>query len=135
MKTVFADTAYWIALLNPKDTLHLKARSVSASLGRVRLVTSEMVLTELLNDFGARGETLRGTAVRLVGTLREDAQVRISAQTGELFQAAFLLYSQRGDKDWSLTDCSSFCIMGNHGITEALTHDRHFKQAGFRALL
>lgn len=45
------------------------------------------------------------------------------------------LYTQRPDKDWSLTDCISFVVMKQHGLTEALTADRHFEQAGFKALL
>lgn len=45
------------------------------------------------------------------------------------------LYSQRPDKNWSLTDCISFQVMKSFGITEALTGDHHFEQAGFVALL
>ncbi len=66
MRTVFADTGYWIALLNPRDELHAKARAVSAFLGRVRLTTSEMVLTELLNSFANRGMHLRQAACALI---------------------------------------------------------------------
>jgi predicted nucleic acid-binding protein len=135
MRSVFADTAYWIALLYPQDSLHPRVRSLSASLGGVRIVTSEMVLTELLNDFAGRGENLRRIAVNLIQHMREDSQALISPQTSALFREAFLLYSNRGDKAWSQTDCASFCIMTDHGITQALTHDRHFEQAGFVALL
>ena len=45
------------------------------------------------------------------------------------------LYRHRKDKDWSLTDCISFAAMTDEGLTEALTADRHFEQAGFVALL
>ena len=45
------------------------------------------------------------------------------------------LYAERPDKDWSLTDCISFVVMRTMDITEALTGDRHFEQAGFTALL
>jgi predicted nucleic acid-binding protein len=44
-------------------------------------------------------------------------------------------YSQRLDKEWGLTDCVSFIVMQDRKITEALTTDEHFEQAGFRALL
>jgi uncharacterized protein len=41
------------------------------------------------------------------------------------------LYNARSDKGWSLTDCISFEVMREHGLTEALTADHHFTQAGF----
>jgi predicted nucleic acid-binding protein len=135
MRSVFVDTAYWIALLNPRDVLHARVKAVSSTLGSVRLVTSEMVLTELLNDFASRGEVLRKAAADTTIQLRREARVLIAPQTSALFHEAFLLYSSRGDKEWSHTDCASFRIMENHGITEALTYDRHFKQAGFIPLL
>jgi predicted nucleic acid-binding protein len=55
--------------------------------------------------------------------------------TSQLFANAFQLYAQRQDKAWSHTDCSSFCIMQELGIIEALTYDKHFEQVGFVALL
>ncbi len=51
------------------------------------------------------------------------------------FSEALRLYRERGDQSWSLTDCSSFALMKRSEITAALTYDRHFEQAGFRALL
>ena len=49
------DAVYWIAILNPRDALHQKAVSLSRSLDQALLVTTEMVLTELLNAFAERG--------------------------------------------------------------------------------
>ena len=135
MKTLFADTGYWIALLNPHDTLHAKAKTVSVSLGPMRLITSEMVLTEYLNDFGRRGVHLRKTAATWVERLRMDPNTTIVPQTSVQFQDALSVYANRDDKAWSQTDCASFRIMQEHDITEALTHDKHFQQAGFKALL
>jgi uncharacterized protein len=60
LKTIFADTGYFIAVLNHRDQLHERAIAASKALGSFRLVTSEMVLVELLNDFAGRGELLRG---------------------------------------------------------------------------
>lgn len=53
----------------------------------------------------------------------------------KLLDAGMELLSRRADKRWSLTDCISFVVMERHGLTEAVTADRHFEQAGFRALL
>jgi hypothetical protein len=67
--------------------------------------------------------------------LREDAEVTIVPPGPELFEAGLKLYSQREDKDWTLTDCISFVVMERMGIREALTGDHHFEQAGFTVLL
>jgi sugar lactone lactonase YvrE len=43
--------------------------------------------------------------------------------------------SARPDKTWSLTDCISFVVMQDEGLTTAVTTDHHFLQAGFNALM
>lgn len=135
MRNVFADTGYWIALLNPRDELHTRAKEVSISLSPLAIITSEMVLTELLNSFAARGIHLRQAASALIEQLYNDPNTTVIPQTSIQFKAALSLYSQREDKAWSHTDCSSFYIMQQTGITEALAYDKHFEQAGFKALL
>lgn len=135
MRAVFADSGYWIALLNPRDSLHHAATTLSASLGSLRLVTSEAVLVECLNDLAKRGENLRRAAVALVAELRSEPTVTIEPQSSLQFQEALSLYARRGDKAWGHTDCASFCIMGRYELSEALTFDRHFEQAGFTPLL
>lgn len=135
MNQAFADTSYWIALLNPKDQLHRRAQSVSASLSDIRIVTSEWILAELLNAFADHGARIRSAASNAVATLLLDSSVTVIAQTGAAFAQAFLLYRERLDKSWSLTDCSSFLMMQEYGIEAALTYDRHFEQAGFKSIL
>jgi len=135
LRTVFVDTGFWIAILNPRDELHSRARQVSASLGPARLITSEMVLTELLNEFARRGAPLRQAAVAFVRRLRGEVSVEITPQASPLFEKALDRYAARADKTWSLTDCASFHIMESLQTAEALSYDRHFEQAGFRALL
>lgn len=133
MKTLFADTGYWLALLNPRDQLHGKVRHVSASLGQVRIITSEMVLDELLA--GLSVPPVRATAINAVSSVLANPNVEVVPQTSLQFREAFDLYKNRIDKEWSLTDCSSFNLMKERGIAEALAHDEHFEQAGFVALL
>jgi uncharacterized protein len=135
MKTVFADTGYWIALLDPQDTLHSKAINLSVTFTQVQIYTSEMVLTEILNHFSKRGNFLRYAAVNLIESLQEIPTITIIPQTDSIFQQALILYKQRPDQAWSHTDCSSFCIMQQQNILEALAYDKHFEQAGFIALL
>jgi predicted nucleic acid-binding protein len=135
MTRVFADAGYWIALLNPRDGLHAKASLVSRTLGQVRIVTSEMVLVEVLNAFASNGEVLRRATCALVDRIRSNPNAEIIPMTSNAFRSALERYRNRADKTWGLTDCTSFLIMEQKGITEALSGDRDFQQAGFNALL
>ncbi len=135
MRKVFADTNYWTAVLNPHDDLHAKAREVSRSLGQCRIVTSEMVLAELLNGLGNKGPQLREAGVQTINSLRTNPNVSVIPQTSVQFTEALHRYRNRSDKEWGLTDCASFLIMEEHEIREALTYDHHFRQAGFQSLL
>lgn len=135
MRTVFVDTGYWVAILNSDDGLHQTAVRVTAALSSLQIVTSEMVFAEVLNSFSKQGPFLRQNAVTLIQKSIRKSNVEIISQTSDLFYEALNLYQQRPDQAWSHTDCASFCIMRRKNIFEALTHDRHFEQAGFIALL
>jgi len=135
MKNVFADTGYWIALVNPRDNLRQKAMAVSKALGSVRVVTSELVLAELLNTFAGRGEQSRRVACQVVDEILSNANAEVISVSSVDFENARSMYCSRSDKEWSVTDCASFQIMAARGITDALAADHHFEQAGFRALL
>jgi uncharacterized protein len=135
MQIVFADTGYWVALLNPHDDLHNKALNLSKAIQPAHIITSEMVLAEVLNDFSDRGDYFRKIAVSLIRNLYEHPNTTIVPQTTGQFQDALQLYEQRPDKAWSQTDCVSFKIMKEQGISEALAYDKHFLQAGFVAMM
>ena len=135
MRTLFADTSYWIALLNPDDGLNKKARVFSEKSAQFRIVTTEMVLVEFLTHVSKWGEHVRKLAVDVVQDLRARPDVEIVPQTTEQFQAALETYASRLDKRSSLTDCASFNLMSGMKIWEALTSDRDFEQARFIALL
>jgi uncharacterized protein len=130
--TIFADTFYYIALLSPSDEAHERAGQFTSDYGG-RIVTTEWVLTELADGLAGGSTRMRCTA--FIDWLRSDVDVRIVTATSDLFDAGLTLYRSRADKSWSLTDCISFVVMKREGITEALTGDHHFEQAGFKALL
>jgi len=88
-----------------------------------------------VNHFSKRGNFLRYAAANLIESLQENPTITIISQTDIIFQQALILYKQRPDQAWSHTDCSSFCIMQQQNILEALAYDKHFEQAGFIALL
>jgi uncharacterized protein len=129
---VFADASYYVALLSPRDQHHQDAVRISDKLRRP-IVVSEFVLIEVSNALSTVES--RGRAAALWPHLRSDPTVTIVPASAELVAKGVDLYSQRGDKDWLLTDCISFVIMEQYALTEALTADHHFAQAGFSALL
>ncbi|MCL5044897.1 MAG: nucleic acid-binding protein [Deltaproteobacteria bacterium] len=98
MSTLFADAAYFVATLNPQDDLHDRAISIGRTLDDCLLVTTEMVLTEVLNFFAERGRAPRQLAANLIQRLRQDANTRIVAQTSAQFDDALELYRNRQDK-------------------------------------
>lgn len=135
MRTVFADSGYWISLLYPRDQHHATATAVAAGLGQVSIVTTQMVLTEAFNAMARSGEGGRRLVARLMEDLENDPDVEVIPQTEAQFRASVERYATRSDQSWSLTDCASFLVMEERGMTEALAYDRDFEQAGFVALL
>jgi predicted nucleic acid-binding protein len=132
MRTTFADTFYYLALLNPHDAAHPRAVAASEGLSG-RLVTTAYVLTEVADALAAPRDRPRFLA--LLQTLEADPEVTIVPASDALFHRGVDLYRERPDKDWPLTDCISFVVMSDFATTEALTGDRHFQQAGLVALL
>jgi uncharacterized protein len=132
MKQLFADSFFFFAYLNPKDRMHEQAEAYF-NLFDGKLVTTAWVLTEVAD--GMSGVEDRELFLHFYDALRDEPEVKMIEATKQLFDAALTLFRSRPDKEWSLTDCISFVVMEQEGLTEALTGDHHFEQAGFRALL
>ncbi len=132
---VFADTLYWVAVLNPKDQWHSQAVKTRKLLGEIKIITTETVLLEVLNYFSEYGSLARKSAVDAVRTIIIDEEVEYLPHTSETFSDALNFYEKRLDKGYSLTDCISMNVCRERGITEILTHDNHFEQEGFTILL
>ena len=136
MRTIFADTSYWIALANPRDEWHHAAKAIGPQLGPFHIFTTDEVLVEFLAFFSTKfGAELRKAAVRLVHKVMENPNVKVLPQTRDSFVRGLRLYELRPDKGYSLTDCVSMEIMREHNLFDVLTHDHHFRQAGFNILL
>ena len=134
MPEVFADTFYWIALLNPVDRWHQQARAFSQTNPELSLVTTDAVLTEILNYFSEAGLRMRQAAATLCDQTMLHANTVVLPQTREVFASGFNLYKARPDKGYSLTDCISMIEMRERNIGDVLTNDRHFTQEGFNLL-
>ncbi len=133
MRRVFADTFYWIALINPEDHHSQAALRFDDFLSAGNVTTTEEVLSELLTFFAA-DSWLRNCAVQTVREILSDDVVHIVPQSHESFLSGFDPYANRSDKNYSLTDCISMQSMRREGLTEVLTNDRHVHQEGFRVL-
>jgi len=132
---IFVDTAAWIALLNTSDALHQPAKQVMNQLQQQKafLVTTEFVLLEVADALSA--PAIRTKTVAFINGLRQLNILQIIPDSQALFAAGWQLYSQRPDKEWGLTDCTSFVVMMQEQIALAFTSDHHFQQAGFVKLL
>ena len=135
MKPVFADTSYWIAIISPADQWHRQALDASRRISGRKLVTTDEILTELLNYFAEHKPARRQSVAENVNKILLNENIQIIDATHENFLDGFELYRNRLDKGYSLTDCISMNAMREHDINEILTHDHHFKQEGFQTLL
>ena len=135
MRMVFADTFYWVSLFDPRDKWHERSLQIGRSLGAVRLVTTETVLIEYVNFFSEYGASVRRDVVKLVHAIFADPDVEVVPHERRSLLAGMALFAGRPDKGYSLTDCISMQVMRELGIFEVLTHDHHFEQEGFVALL
>jgi uncharacterized protein len=128
----FADTSFFVAYLNATSDEHDLARHYMVETTDP-IVTTEWVLAERANFLAAKGN--RRLFLPLVRALRREQRFTILPVTSEMFDRAVMLCARRPDKEWSFTDCTSFIVMNARRISDALTTDHHFEQAGFAALL
>lgn len=128
----FLDTSFTIALINDKDQYHEKAQEISLLYMRDYLITTDAVLLEIGN---ALAKDFKNQASAVIKTLRNSNKTEVVEVNQNLFEKGLELYEKYEDKDWGLVDCISFIVMREYHITDALTCDKHFVQAGFRALM
>lgn len=132
MMRVFADAFFYLALVNPRDRAH-EAACDWAKRRNLAFVTTEFVLLEVADALSA--PSTRKTASALLRKLRSDEDTHVVVVSPDILEEALLLFEQRPDKAWSLTDCTSFVVMQQQRLEDALTGDQHFEQAGLRALM
>lgn len=132
MIAVFADTYYWLALINPRDHAHLAAITPAESLAE-RIVTTTWILAEVGDAMCDPAN--RPAFLQLLKDIANDPLTTVVPAEQNWFDRAVVLFAARLDKKWSLTDCISFVVMKELGLMEALTGDVHFAQTGFRNLM
>lgn len=129
---ILIDTGYLIALLDPADELRSRAAAWTARIADP-LLLHQAVVFEYFNYFSAT--PLRTDAHQLFDAMIGGAGLEFVIVDDSLYKAGLSLHRERPDKAWSLTDCISFALMQERGITAALAYDHHFEQARFEALL
>src|SRR4030043_787554 len=133
--SVFVDTSAWIALINKSDVFYLKAKTIRDVLVRDdrQCLVTDYVVVEIANSLSRI--SWRSSAIQLINSIYASENINVVEIDKDIYVEAWKLYSERIDKEWSLTDCTSFVVMNRNGIAEAFTNDRHFDQAGFKILL
>ncbi|MCC5626557.1 type II toxin-antitoxin system VapC family toxin [Nostoc sp. CHAB 5715] len=129
---IFVDTLFVVALINQRDQYHQRASELADSLETQLLITTDAVLLEIGN---ALARNYKNEAVEIIEHFFGSDEVEIVRLTPGLFAQAFTLYKTHQDKAWGLVDCISFVVMKQAEVSQALTFDQHFVQAGFQALM
>ena len=132
MKKIFVDTFYIVALVNSRDEFHEKAGELVFEFDSQPLLTTDAVLLEVGNSLARNNKQ---KSIEIISQFISAAEIEIVRLDESLFNKAFELYKSHADKSWGLVDCISFVVMQEHNISDALTCDKHFVQAGFRALM
>ncbi|MEO6808410.1 MAG: PIN domain-containing protein [Isosphaeraceae bacterium] len=131
---IFVDTLFVIALVNSRDQYHARAAALADQYDGHPLLITDAVLLEIGN---ALARNHKREAIEIIEQFlgSESNGIDVVRLTPELFAQAVDLYRSFQDKAWGLVDCVSFVVMRHAGITDALTFDRYFAQAGFNILM
>lgn len=135
MNRVFLDTSYAVALSAAHDEHHQRAVTLADEMeaANTHFVTTRAILLEIGNALSRLRH--RAAAISLLTALENDPKVEIVPMAEDLYRRALEIYRNHVDKEWGLIDCVSFVVMKDEALTEALTADNHFHQAGFHILL
>jgi predicted nucleic acid-binding protein len=137
MPELFADTSGWANLIDISQPFHSNTVQIyqNARAQKRKIITTSYIISELVALLSSPLHIPRSQAIAFIQGLKNSPYVEVIYISQEIDTSAWELLTQRPDKEWSLVDCSSFVVMQQRKITEALTSDRHFEQAGFIRLL
>lgn len=132
MADAFVDTSFVVALVNKKDQNHSLALDLAERFAGPGIVTTDAILLEIGN---ALSRNFKRESVEIIEHFLTSDDVKVIHIHPPLFRKAFDLYKSHSDKLWGLIDCVSFVVMKELAITDALSADKHFEQAGFNILI
>ncbi len=134
---LFVDPSAWVAICDSRDDCHQPALVFNRKIARkFTLVVTNYILDEiytlLLNN---AGYTKTLDFQRTLEILIQEGVVELIWITPEVARQAWVIFERfNTDKQWSFTDCTSYVVMQEQGITDVFTFDRHFSQMGFNRL-
>lgn len=134
-EVIFVDTFAWVAVINKSDNYHkICLKTLKLFLRKkVKFITTNYVIIETINALSKI--EFRKSVIEFINKLETSPSVEIIKITDEIYNNAWILYQKRIDKDWGITDCTSFEVMRMLNIKKAFTFDRHFEQAGYSLAL
>ena len=137
MPELFIDTSGWANLIDISQPFHSLSAKIyqNARSQKHKIITTSYIVTELVALLSSPLRIPRPKAIAFIQSLRTSPYVDVMHISKEIDTKAWELLINRQDKEWSLVDCSSFIVMQDRKITESLTNDNHFEQAGFIRLL
>ncbi|MGK7957884.1 MAG: type II toxin-antitoxin system VapC family toxin, partial [Crocosphaera sp.] len=115
-----------------RDQYHTVALQLAQQFDNYPLITTDAILLEFGN---ALSKNYKKEAVKLIETFLNSDYVEVTRLNPDLFNHVLNLYKKHQDKSWGLVDCFSFVVMKKNKVTQALTFDKHFTQAGFQVLM
>lgn len=134
---ILVDTSGWLALGDRSQPQHAAAVEVYRERlrRRERFLTTNYIVAETLALMTVRTRLPRDRVLAFLQGIKTAAHVEVVHVDAELDARGWALLHSRPDKSWTLVDAVSFVVMQQRRLTEALTTDHHFEQAGFMRLL
>lgn len=126
-KAVFVDSSALFGVIAKNDLRHEQAADFFAST-KDTLIATDYIFDEFITL--VRMRTSHDAAVKIGEKIREGLIKLVDVSTQDK-EAAWEYFKKHQDKNYSSTDCTSFCTMQRLGIQQAFTFDEHFAQAGF----
>jgi predicted nucleic acid-binding protein len=137
MSNLFVDTSGWGNLVDRSQPFHTLAATLYrlARQQNYSILTTNYIIAELVALLTSPLRLTRLQIITFIQSLKQSPYINILHIDAATDAQAWQLLISREDKNWSLVDCSSFVVMRQRNITEALTNDTHFEQAGLVRLL
>ncbi|MGH9389033.1 MAG: type II toxin-antitoxin system VapC family toxin [Vicinamibacteria bacterium] len=126
---IFVDTSFWIALRNRRDPRHAEAATLLRARADGGFATSNHVRGETWTYL--RRRVGHDGAVLFLDALERSPRIQLFSITEKQEQQALKWLRQRDEREYSFVDATSFVLMRELRIREALAFDGDFSAAGF----